>query len=34
VLGFEGRHRSRDALVAYLAYRYPDTAVRPEEAEA
>ena len=34
VLGFEARHRSRDALVAYLAYRYPDTAVRPEEAEA
>jgi UDP-glucose 4-epimerase len=33
-LGFEARHRSRDALVAYLAYRYPDTAVRAEEAEA
>lgn len=34
VLGFRARHRSRDALVAYLAYRYPDTAVRPEEAQA
>jgi len=34
VLGFEARYRSRDALVAYLGYRYPDTAVRPEEAEA
>jgi UDP-glucose 4-epimerase len=34
VLGFQARHRSRDALVAYLAYRYPDTAVRPEEAQA
>jgi len=34
VLGFTAHHRSRDALVAYLAYRYPDTAVRPEEAQA
>jgi UDP-glucose 4-epimerase len=34
VLGFKARHRSRDALVAYLAYRYPDSAVRPEEAQA
>jgi UDP-glucose 4-epimerase len=34
VLGFRARYRSRDALVAYLAYRYPDTAIRPEEAEA
>lgn len=34
VMGFKARHRSRDALVAYLAYRYPDTAVRPEEAQA
>ena len=23
-LGFEARHRSREALDAYLAYRYPD----------
>ncbi len=34
VLGFKARYRSRDALVAYLAYRYPDTAVRPEQAQA
>jgi UDP-glucose 4-epimerase len=35
-LGFEARHTSRDALMAYLEYRYPDTARRartPREGE-
>jgi hypothetical protein len=30
-LGFEARHGSRDALMAYLEYRYPDTARRARE---
>jgi UDP-glucose 4-epimerase len=30
-LGFEPRHSSRDALMAYLEYRYPDTARRAKE---
>jgi UDP-glucose 4-epimerase len=31
VLGFEPRHASRDALTAYLEYRYPETARRARE---
>jgi UDP-glucose 4-epimerase len=30
-LGFEPRHTSRDALMAYLEYRYPETARRARE---
>jgi UDP-glucose 4-epimerase len=30
-LGFEPRFTSRDALMAYLEYRYPDTARRAKE---
>ncbi len=30
-LGFEARHTSRDALMAFLEYRYPDTARRARE---
>ena len=30
-LGFVPRHSSRDALMAYLEYRYPDTARRAKE---
>ena len=30
-LGFEPRYTSRDALMAYLEYRYPDTARRAKE---
>ena len=30
-LGFEARHTSRDALMASLEYRYPDTARRAKE---
>jgi len=30
-LGFEARHTSRDALMAFLEYRYPDTARRAKE---
>lgn len=33
-LGWSARHRSRDALVAYLAYRYPEAAARATEAHA
>jgi len=33
-LGFTARHRSHDALVAYLAYRYPEQAVLAEEVQA
>jgi UDP-glucose 4-epimerase len=36
-LGFEARYSSRDALTAFLAYRYPETAARlrrAREAEA
>jgi len=33
-LGFEARHGSRDALMAYLEYRYPDTARRAREQRA
>jgi len=33
-LGWTARHRSREALVAYLAYRYPETASRAQEAQA
>jgi UDP-glucose 4-epimerase len=31
-LGFEARHTSRDALMAFLEYRYPSTAARSREA--
>jgi UDP-glucose 4-epimerase len=31
-LGFEGRHTSRDALMAFLQYRYPETAARSGDA--
>jgi UDP-glucose 4-epimerase len=37
VLGFEPRHTSREALTAFLEYRYPETAARAgsaAEAEA
>jgi hypothetical protein len=30
-LGFLARHRSRDALMAYLEYRYPETAARARQ---
>jgi len=30
-LGFSARHSSRDALMAYLEYRYPETARRAKE---
>jgi UDP-glucose 4-epimerase len=30
-LGFAPRHSSRDALMAYLEYRYPETARRARE---
>jgi hypothetical protein len=30
-LGFEARRSSRDALMAYLEYRYPETARRARE---
>jgi hypothetical protein len=30
-LGFESRHTSRDALMAYLAYRYPETVLQGRE---
>ena len=33
-LGFEARHGSREALTAFLRYRYPETAVRRESREA
>ena len=33
-MGFEARHRSRDALAAFLRYRYPARAAEPEEATA
>ena len=33
-LGFAPRYRSRDALLAYLAYRYPETALRAQEGQA
>jgi UDP-glucose 4-epimerase len=33
VLGFEPRHTSRDALTAYLEYRYPEAARRARERE-
>jgi UDP-glucose 4-epimerase len=32
-LGFEPRHSSRDALTAYLEYRYPEAAGRAREGE-
>jgi UDP-glucose 4-epimerase len=33
-LGFEARHSSRDALLAYLRYRYPEPAEQAAEAHA
>ncbi len=33
-LGFEARHSSRDALLAYLAYRHPRAHARQEEVPA
>lgn len=33
-MGFTARHTSRDALLAYLRYRYPESAARGAEAHA
>lgn len=32
VLGFTARHNSREALMAYMSYRYPETWLKPGEA--